>query len=261
MMSHRLRKVPVVVLAALAAFATTGWLLAEAPKPPAASAYAPAQDVVSQIDYYLIDRTGKSLADKDKYSASLQKRVKKDANTLAVLLLAAGMHDEDNKYRAAAPAMLPLAQKLADASEDFDKSAAILTELQAAAGQASSGGQPLQWEKVASLEQLMKQVPTINNSLKRALKQSRFEKSIEKSAGYSATLAVIAQAAMADTHEAKTPEDVEKWYKFTTVMRDAAGDINSAVRAKDFERATAAMEILKTNCDDCHAVFRKEEKH
>ena len=89
MMSHRLRNVSVVVVAAFAVIATTGWLLAQAPTPPAVSSYAPAQDVVSQIDYYLVNRMGKSLASKDKYSAGLQKRVKKDANTLAVLLLAA----------------------------------------------------------------------------------------------------------------------------------------------------------------------------
>ena len=63
---------------------------------------------------------------------------------------------------------------------------------------------------------------------------------------------------MADTHEVKNPDDTQKWYDFCTTMRDAAGQINSAVHAQDFDAATAAMERMQTNCDDCHAVFREE---
>ena len=85
------------------------------------------------------------------------------------------------------------------------------------------------------------------------------EKEAEKAAGYAAALAVIGQAAMADTHEVKNPADLEKWYQFCAEMRDAAGAVGNGVRAQDFAATTAAMKRLSQNCDDCHAVFRKKE--
>lgn len=258
MKSKHLRNVFCCALAGAVVMMMAGWLTAASPTLPKVSEFAPVEDILSQIDYYL-DRLEAALSDEAEYSAGKKKRVVKDSNTLVVLLLATGLHDQESKLQAAAPGLLPLAQKLAASADDYAQAKGVFGELRSAAEQSLTGGEPLKWEKVASLGQLMKQVPTINNRLKRSLRESKFEKDAEKSAGYSAVLAVIAQAAMADTHEVKNPDDTQKWYDFCTTMRNAAGEINSAVRTKDFDAATAAMERLKNNCDDCHAVFRKEE--
>jgi hypothetical protein len=235
-----------------------GWLTAAAPTPPKVSDFAPVEDVLGQVDYYL-NRLEAALADEADYSQGIKNRVKKDSNTLVVLLLVIGLHDQDSKLRAVAPTLLPLTQKLAASAEDYSQAKPAFDELHAITEQGATGGQPLKWEKVAELGQLMKQVPTINNRLKRSLRERSFEKDAAKSAGYAAALAAIAQASMADTHEVKNPDDTQKWYDFCTTMRDAAGQINSAVHRQDFDAATAAMERMQTNCDDCHAVFREED--
>ena len=48
--------------------------------------------------------------------------------------------------------------------------------------------------------------------------------------------------------------------RFCVKMRDAAGTLNKAVHAGDQAAATAANKTLAQSCDDCHAVFKPEEK-
>jgi len=106
----------------------------------------------------------------------------------------------------------------------------------------------------------MKAVPLINNKLKRAVGGSRFEKKLKDSAGYSATLAAIAQGSIANSGDTMKPGEVEKWGNFCVQMREAAAAVNAGVHAKDQKATEAAMEKLNQSCDDCHAVFHPEEK-
>jgi cytochrome c556 len=58
----------------------------------------------------------------------------------------------------------------------------------------------------------------------------------------------------------KNSADLEKWYQYCAEMRDAAGLVNTAVRAGDHAKATSAMSRLANSCETCHQVFRKETK-
>jgi hypothetical protein len=229
------------------------------PAPPAASKYAPAEDVVAQVDYY-VKRITEVLASKEGFDDAAKARLKKDANTLAVLGLVLALHDEDSRLKASAGSFIQAAQSLAKAA-DYDAASAAFEEVKkSAAGSGSaSKNNPQQWEKVASLGQLMKQVPTINTALKRGVgTPARLEKLKAESAGHAAALAAIAQASMTDTHEVKNPADLDKWYQYCAEMRDAAGQVNAAVRAGDHAKTTTAMSRLANSCETCHKVFRKE---
>ena len=85
---------------------------------------------------------------------------------MAVLALVLGLHDQDNKYKAAAPALLKASQKLA-ATKDFASAAAAVAAVKAATTDTSGSLAELKWEKVASMPELMKQVPLVNTKLKR----------------------------------------------------------------------------------------------
>src|SRR3954468_16316607 len=71
---------------------------ADAPAPPAASTYAPTEDLIGQIDYYLkhVDEVLENKADFDDAAVT---RIKKDANTITALALVLGMHDAANKLK------------------------------------------------------------------------------------------------------------------------------------------------------------------
>jgi cytochrome c556 len=129
-------------------------------------------------------------------------------------------------------------------------------------GASGSSEGSVRWEKVASLVQLMKQVPSINSALKRGVDADaeRFKQLQQQAARNSAALAAIAQTVMADTHELKNPADIGKWYRYCADMRDAAGGVNAAVHAGNQEAATAAMTRLAKSCESCHEVFRKEKE-
>ncbi|MHB1033764.1 MAG: hypothetical protein ACYC35_14695 [Pirellulales bacterium] len=244
-----------------AAFLAISWATAAPPAAPKVSTFAPAEDLVAQVKYY-VARVDEVVATEDEYTSSGTK-LGKDANTLAVLALALGMHDQANGMKASAPALLKASQELAKTTDyKSAKSAAAAVKKAAAGGTASAA---LQWEKVATLPELMKQVPLVNTALKRGMTTaSRFKSQATKSAGYSATLAVIAQAAMCDISEVKNPADTDKWYKFCADMRDGFGAVNAAIKKGDQKAASSGVTKLTKTCDDCHAVFHpvtlKEEE-
>ena len=64
---------------------------------------------------YLKD-LGDAVASEQAYKDD-QEKVAKYSNTLIVIALALGMHDQENKYKAAAPAMVKAAQDLAGAKD------------------------------------------------------------------------------------------------------------------------------------------------
>ena len=239
------------VLATAVAFA------AEPPAAPKVSAFAPAKDLVGQVDYY-VDRLGKAVESESEYKDSADK-VQKDANTLSVLALTLGLSDEDNQYKKAAPALIKAGQKLAGAKDFASAKAGVagVKEALASSGDASS----LKWgDKVATLAALMQQVPLVNSRLKRNVGGIRFAKMAKENAGESAAMAAIAQASMANADDVKKLGDAEKWYKFCADMRDAAGALNAAIHAKDKDAAGSAMKKLAKSCDDCHEVFHPAEK-
>ena len=120
----------------------------------------------------------------------------------------------------------------------------------------------MKWTKVASLEQLMKQVPLVNTKLKQNVKGTRLKSKAKETAGLSAVIAVIAQGSLANTAEAKatTPELVAQWRKFSEQLRDAAAAVNKGIHAGNRKATDKAMGKLAESCDDCHNVFNKEAK-
>lgn len=237
---------------------TAALIAADPPPAPKVSEFAPAEDLLHQVNHYL-KRTGESLAKQEDYPAANQARVKKDANTLAVLGLALALHDSDHKLKGSAGALIQHAGELAAASEDYEKAKAAYDKLQAAAaGESSDIAAPKAWQKVAAQGQLMKQVQLLYNGLRRGTDARRFKKQADDNAGMAALLAVIAQSAMVDTHEVKDSSQLGEWYKLAAEMRDSAAELNSAIHAGNQESAVVALKRMNVNCEACHKQFRVE---
>ena len=228
--------------------------LAEPPKAPPVSNFAPAEDLVALAKEFIKDFEGMLATEQD--FNEKKDLIKRNAHTLAVLAVALGLHDTPNELKPAAPALVKAAQDLGKAMDYASAMAALAAVKSAADGKAKEGPE-LNWStKVASLGQLMKQVTTTDARLRRNLR--RFDRLAAENAQSSALLAVIAQAAIADTHEVKDPADLPKWYQWCEDMREAAAGVNRAVKAKDPAAADAAAKRLMQSCDECHAVFQTE---
>jgi hypothetical protein len=217
------------------------------------STYAPAEDLAGQADWYIKDLE-KAVADEAEYKDSVDKIVK-ESNTLIVIAMALGMHDEDNKYKASAGAVIKAAKAVSE-TKDFDSAKKAVAALTDSVNGKTEG--KLKWEKIASLPELMKQVPNINTKLKLNIKGAKFKKKAKDTAGYTAVLAVIAQSTQADHSATKDAAQVKQWEKFSTEARDIAGQLNAAIRKGDEKAATEGMKKLTQSCDDCHAVFHPE---
>ncbi len=229
---------------------------AEPPAAPKLSTLAPLADLEAQMKKYVAD-LGKATASEEAYKDLPEGKISRDASTVAVLALALGLDDQPNAYKDHAAAMIPAAEKLA-ATADYESAKKAAADLAAAAkGEAKAPGE-LKWVKVASMKALMEQVPLVNTALKRAVKKEAKQKEAQ---GYSAVLAVIAQASMANVADTKKPQAAQQWFEFCTQMRNAAAAVNAGIHAKQItSEEEPRMDKLQKTCEDCHAVFHPKEK-
>jgi hypothetical protein len=243
------------MLTGLIILAEKAAVAAELPEAPKVSTFAPAEDLASQLEAYVgeFQSVVKSESEYKEFATKLSK----DANTVLLIALALGVHDTDNKYKQAAPALVDAA-KTVMAAKDFQAAKAAVKAFEAAMT-ANANAAELSWNDTrdASMAELMKQVPLVNTKLKRYLR--KFKEKAEATSGQTAVIAVIAQGSMPLTGQTEKPNEVELWYKRCAEMRDAAAAVNSAIHAQDENAAEKAMKDLATSCDDCHAVFSPKE--
>jgi hypothetical protein len=223
------------------------------------STYAPAKDLEGQVQFFL-DRVKEDLQSETEYSESSIQRVVRDANTLAVLALVLGKHDETNRYQAAASGLMQNALTLAEKAKQYsDAKAAYAKLLDSAQTPASGAAGDLQWKNVGSIVELMNQVPKINLKLRGQVRSSqakRFEEARAEAAGLAATLSAIAQVSMFDNKYCSDQADQAGWVELCGMMRDAAFDVNQAVHQGDQAAAMEGLKPLQRTCDDCHAQFK-----
>ena len=123
---------------------------ANAPTSPKVSSFAPADDLLQQVDFF-IGRVDESLADPAAFDAAKQSRTFKDGNTLAVLALALSLSDEDFPQKRSMPALLKAAHELAAADKSAERARTALQAVKAArAGEAReakrrNGRKRLRW--------------------------------------------------------------------------------------------------------------------
>ncbi len=245
------------LIAALVFSAAFAAAAADPPPIPKISEFAPAEDLIGQVDFF-VGRAEQSLATPKDFDLARQARTVKDANTLAVLALMLAVHDQMHPLRNSAPAMLAAAQRLATAEDNYETAAKALAALKAARAGGGAAAPAAKWEKVGSLGALMKQVPLIHTALKRGVEPGRLKRQAAQSAGQSAALAAIAQASMLDIEHVANPADVAAWREYCAQMREACGMVNSAVRNGDQDRVAEGMQRLTHSCDACHAKFRQQ---
>lgn len=219
------------------------------------STYAPAKDLESQVQFFL-DRIKDDLEDESKYDETRIKRVKRDANTLAVLALVLSKHDETNRFQAPAGTLLESALGLAEKSPKYAEAKSAYDKLTEATT-AQGASVALTWKSVGDIAELMNQVPTLNTALRGVVRsEDRFSKSSDKAAGLAATLAAIAQVSVFDESYCTDQADRADWIELCGLMRDAAYDVNQAVRRGDQDAAIEGLKPLARTCDDCHEQFK-----
>ena len=150
---------------------------------------------------FLVADLEKAVVDEAEYKDQVAGRFTRDGNTITLIAIALGLHDEDSPLKPHAKAIAAAARKLAQTkdftttkqtAEDlkacFAATKQAVADLKAAVG--GVGGDELKWGKVAPLNSLMKdEVPNINTKLKTGLRH--FKTRSGKAAANAATMALI----------------------------------------------------------------------
>jgi cytochrome c556 len=227
---------------------------AEGPAAPKMSTLVAADHLAAAVDGYVKALEG-WLKDEATFTANLD-AAGRAANNIVAVSLILGNHDQDNRYKATASAVMPAARDLTRA-KDYGTAKAAWDRVQAALKSPSPAAAAPAWERAASLGRLMKEVVDINNRLKRNAK--RLDRTKDENLESAAVLTALAQAAIYDTHEVKNPADFDKWYTMMTAMRDTAVQLTTDYQAGNADAVAKSLTQLETSCKTCHAVFHKKE--
>jgi cytochrome c556 len=236
------------------AISGTGIAFGQAPDDAKPSSYAPAEDLIRQVKAY-VESLSAATADAAAYDDDKKGEVSRDANTLSAIGLVLGMHDQENALKPAAAKLIAAANKLGADSGDAKKAAEAVAAIKAIVDKPEKG-EAVKWEASAEIGPLMKQVPIVNNNLRRGVDGRRFAQAADKNAALAATLAAIAQASLLDSNYISEDADKPIWTKASIAMRDGSAEALAAIRKGDQAAAKAAMEKIVKSCDDCHHKFR-----
>ena len=220
------------------------------------SSFAPTKDTIAQVKAFM-KAIGKDLSDKEDFGEDQHNRINLNGQTVAVLALTLGMHDEKNDVKSNAGEVFDAAIELADNAESFDDAMASFQKLEKALEVKDLSKRKLSWDESVDIAALMKQVPIVNKSVRRGVDdERRFERTAKKTAQKVVTLAAIAHVSMMNTDYCSDEDDEKEWKKICADMRDACTDVYKALMAKDQKKAQAGNDRVVETCDACHHKFR-----
>ena len=196
---------------------------------PKISTFASAEDLNAELKFLAADLE-KAVANEEDYKDQVEGRLC-DGNTITLIAIAVGLHDQDSPLKAHAKAIAAAARKLAETTT-FATTKQAVADLTAAIQGEGKGTSELKWGKVSKLVGLMKEeVPAINNNLKKSLR--RFKKRAAEVSANAATMALIAENATLYVADTKKPTEGKKWTEFASQMRAAAIDLAAKAHAGD----------------------------
>ena len=139
---------------------------------PKISTFASADDLAAEVKILITDLE-KAVANKEEFDSQVEGRFIRDGNTMTLIAIALGLHDQDSPLKPHAKAIAAAARKLA-ATKDFAATKQAVADLKAAVDGKGSGSGELKWGKVATLQCLMKdEVPPINTKIRMAFAASK----------------------------------------------------------------------------------------
>ena len=246
------RRLP--VLCTVAAFAATGLALwpAFGEAPAKVSEVAPVEDLAREAEAQV------ATAEQLVAGEFSELKIGQAGGVLALLGQAIAEHPDKSKVKISGPDLRDAAMALSKTKSAGDAKAALGRVKEALAGKGGAASTEAQWNKLANLHRLMEEVNFRNSRLRRIVR--RPGKDPVEDSLHATTLAVIALAVEADTHEVKNPDDLPKWREYTRGFRTNMTAMATALKAKDAAAAKDAFTKANQSCNDCHAHFRIETK-
>lgn len=219
---------------------------------------ATVEDLVAEINAK-VELLGQQVADADAFAKTLEKKeVNQAAGVVACMAQAIVEHPEKAKAKFHAADLRDAAVMLR-AAKTFDDA----SKLFAAVKEAHAGNSPgtakadAEWNKLTSQGRMMEEINSRSATIRRGLR--RLQKPDETARDCS-TLAILALAMEADTHEVKDPAQLPLWKDLSIKYRTEMIAMSKAVRVKDTAQATVHFTAANEACNKCHEQIRDKGK-
>ncbi len=215
-------------------------------------------DLVAEINAK-VELLGQQLASADAFAKTLEKKeVNQAAGVVACMAQAIAEHPDKAKakFHAADVREAAVLLRAAKTFEDATKLFAALNDAHAgkSAGTAKSEAE---WNKLTSQGRMMEEINGRSATIRRGLR--RLQKP-DETARDCTTLAILALAMEADTHEVKDPTQLPLWKELSVKYRLEMTAMAKAVRAKDTAKATEHFTAANEACNKCHEQIRDKGK-
>lgn len=233
------------------------WLIpADAAAPVKVDEVAPAGDLaaeanakISKLNDYLENEV--VFADAVKSHSILQ-----DAGVLACLAQALAEHGASSGITIAAPDLRDGALAL-QSSKTLAEAKQAMERIQEAQAGEPAGGAVVEhpWNKLIGMHEMMEEINSRNASLRRVIRRPRKP---EEDSLHASTLAVLALAMRADTHEVKNKSEIPQWESLAQEFQQNMTQLAAAMKKKDVDAAKQSYLKAAKSCAACHAKFREE---
>lgn len=215
-------------------------------------------DLVAEINAK-VELLGQQVASKEAFEKTVEKKeINQAAGVVACMAQAIVEHPDkaQAKFHAAdlrdAAVMLRAAKTFEDATKLF------ASVKEAHAGKSAGSAKPeAEWNKLTSQGRMMEEINSRSATIRRGLRRLQ---NPDETARDCATLAILALAMEADTHEVKDPAQLPLWKELSIQYRTEMLAMAKAVRAKDTAKATTHFTAANQACNNCHEKIRDKDK-
>ena len=241
-------------VAALSASLMSAW--GEAPQKVVE--IATVDDLVAEINAK-VELLGQQIASAEAFEKTLEKKeVNQAAGVVACIAQAIVEHPDKSKAKFHA-ADLRDAAVLLRAATKFDEAAKLFAAVKEAhSGKSAGSAKPeAEWNKLTGQGRMMEEINGRSATIRRGLR--RLQKP-DETARDCTTLAILALAMEADTHEVKDPAQLPLWKELSVKYRSEMIAMAKAVRAKDTAKASEHFTAANEACNKCHERIRDKGK-
>jgi len=225
-------------------------LTADAPVPVAD--VAPLGDLVFEANARIAELE-ESLATEELYEDLKEDDVRRAFGVLACLGQAIAEHGDADQTDIAGPALRDAALSFSLKSSYQQAKDALRGLQDAKSGEAGDAVVEHDWAKLINMHPMMEEIEARSGKLVRVVRRPRGK---PEETAHTSTLAVLALAMMADTHEVKDEADIPQWKEMSAEYQQLMTQLSDAIRKKDRGTAGKLLTQATESCDRCHDKFR-----
>lgn len=193
------------------------------------------------------------LEDEQSFTAE-KKPIAQAAGVLAVLGQALAEHPDASSVKIHGADLREAARKVIQSKSHKDAVAGLAGIDEALAGKSSGTAEKeYAWNKLINLHRMMEEFNDRNSKLRRVIRRPN---DAEADSRHATTLALLAIAMHADTHEVKKESEIPKWQGWSLDFQQNMTHLATALKKQDADMAKMYYTQSLNSCKECHAAFR-----